>query len=85
MAQVFRLGLELPEVGYEAFLLSAADTLSPIPSLELVRAAFGMVPEIRKPEWFAANPHAALYDISKARRVLGYTPPSDWRRLVAPR
>lgn len=81
VAQAFRLALELPSVAYEAFLISAADTLSPIPSLELVRAAFGTVPEIRNPEWFVANPHASLYDISKARRLLGYQPASDWRRL----
>ncbi len=82
VAQAFRLALGLPAVSYESFLISAADTLSPIPSLELVRAAFGPVPEIRNPEWFVANPHASLYDISKAKRLLGYQPRSDWRRLV---
>lgn len=82
VAQAARLALELPRVGYEAFLIGAADTLSPVPSLELVHRAFGALPEIRRPEWFAANPHASLYDIGKAMRVLGYHPRSDWRRFV---
>lgn len=82
VAQAFRLALALPRVDYEAFLIGAADTLSPIPSLELARGAFGALPEVRRPEWFAANPHASLYDIRKAMRVLGYRPRSDWRRLV---
>lgn len=83
VAQAVRLALELPlpRGGYEAFLVGAADTLSPVPSLELVRRAFGTLPEIRKPEWFAERPHASLYDIGKAMRVLGYRPRSDWRRL----
>jgi sugar phosphate isomerase/epimerase len=79
VAQAFRLALALPRVDYEAFLIGAADTLSPIPSLELARGAFDALPEVRRPEWFAANPHASLYDIRKAMRVLGYRPGSDWR------
>jgi len=82
VAQAFRLALELRAVSYEAFLVGAADTLSPVPSLELAREAFGRIPPIRKPEWFAANPHASLYDIGKAIRVLGFRPRSSWRALV---
>ena len=81
VAQAFRLALELPRVTYEAFLIGAADTLSPVPSLKLVKEAFGGLPPIRRPEWFEQNPHASLYDISKAMRVLGYKPMSNWRRL----
>jgi nucleoside-diphosphate-sugar epimerase len=85
VAQAFRLALALPLApgAYETFLIGAADTLSPVPSLELVERAFGTLPEIRKPEWFAGRPHASLYDIGKAMRVLGYRPRSDWRRLAA--
>lgn len=81
VAQAFRLALELPAVSYEAFLIGAADTLSPVPSLKLVEEAFGRLPPIRRPEWFERNPNASLYDISKARRVLGYRPTSNWRKF----
>ena len=43
--------------------------------------AFGQLPPIRRPEWFEHNPNASLYDISKARRVLGYRPTSNWRKF----
>jgi UDP-glucose 4-epimerase len=82
VAQAFRLALDLPKVTYEVFLIGAADTLSPVPSLELAKKAFGALPPIQKPEWFARNPHASLYDISKAMRVLGYRPTSNWRKFL---
>lgn len=82
VAQAFRLALELPRVTYDAFLIGAADTLSAVPSLELAREAFERLPPVRKPEWFTANPHASLYDIGKAMRVLGFRPRSSWRALV---
>ena len=48
----------------------------------MVKERFGKLPEVRKPEIFERNPHASILDISRARRVLGFEPTSDWKRLI---
>lgn len=82
VARAFRLALEREGTGFEAFFASAADTISPMPTLELVERRFGALPEVRDPALYEANPHAAIYDITRAREALGYAPTSDWRRWV---
>jgi hypothetical protein len=54
---------------------------SPTPTLELVAQKFGRLPEIRNRLLYARNPHASIYDIARAERVLGFEPQSDWRRF----
>ena len=49
----------------------------------MMRERLGRLPEIRKPEVFERNPYASIFDTSRARRVLGFEPKSDWRRLFA--
>jgi UDP-glucose 4-epimerase len=66
--------------GFEIFFIGAPNTLAAEPTLALVERRFGMLPEIRRPELYAGDPHAALFDIAKARRLLGYEPSRDWRR-----
>jgi hypothetical protein len=41
------------------------------------------VPEVRKPDVYRQNPHASVYDISRAREILGWTPSVAWADLVA--
>ncbi len=74
-----RLALEKVS-GFEIFFIGAPNTLAPEPTLDLVARRFGKLPEIRRPELFRENPNAALFDIAKARRLLGYRPLADWRR-----
>lgn len=74
-ARAFRLALEVDLRGsrFEAFFVSAASTLAPEPTLErLARWLDGPLPEIRKPGIWEANPHAPLYDLARARDVLGF-------------
>ncbi len=66
--------------GCETFFIGAPNTIAAEPTLELVRRRFGRLPEIRRPELYERDPHAALFDIAKARRLLGYAPSRDWRR-----
>lgn len=80
VAAAFRLALEADSIRNDAFLIGAADTRSSEPTLRLVQRRYGRLPEIRKPELYAAQPNAAVFDISHARDVLGYRPTSDWRR-----
>jgi nucleoside-diphosphate-sugar epimerase len=78
------VGLALDKVsGFETFFVSAPNTLVAEPTLDLVRRRFGKPPEIRRPELYRDEPHAALFDISKARRLLDYAPCGDWRRHLA--
>jgi UDP-glucose 4-epimerase len=69
--------------GFEIFFIGAPNTLAPAPTLDLVKRRFGKTIEVRRPELYRAEPHAALFDIAKARRLLGYTPSGDWRRHLA--
>jgi nucleoside-diphosphate-sugar epimerase len=69
--------------GFEIFFIGAPNTIAAEPTLELVQRRFGRMPEIRRPELYARDPHAALFDIGKARRLLGYAPSGDWRRHLA--
>ncbi|MFQ5974379.1 MAG: NAD-dependent epimerase/dehydratase family protein [Alphaproteobacteria bacterium] len=82
MALSFLRALELGETAYDCFFISAADTLSERPTLELIQERFGYLPEVRKPKVYEQRPTAAIWDISHAREVLGFEPQSDWRRLV---
>lgn len=73
-ARACRLGLEAPPPGFEAFHITAADTLSRTPTLELVRRHFPEV-EVRAS---LAGPVSA-WSIAKAERLLGYVPRYSWR------
>jgi UDP-glucose 4-epimerase len=66
--------------GFEIFFIGAPNTE---PTLDLVAHRFGRTIEIRRPELYRANPHAALFDIAKAQTLLGYAPSADWRRHLA--
>jgi len=83
VAQAFRLALELGKAPYQAFFISAANGLNTRPTLEMLRARYGAVPQIRKPDHFRKNAHASVLDVSRARDVLGFEPTSDWRRMIA--
>ncbi len=71
-ARAFRLALELGRVDYEVFFVSGPRILAPEPTLDRLRAHLGHLPELRKPEVYAENPQAPLYDLEHAREVLGF-------------
>ncbi|MCP5153529.1 MAG: NAD(P)-dependent oxidoreductase [Ectothiorhodospiraceae bacterium] len=82
VARAFRLALEL-DLGtqrFERFFLSADVTLSPEPTLERLAAWLkGPLPPIRDPGVWEANPHAPLYDLRRAREILGFEAEHDAR------
>lgn len=82
VAAAFGLALAYDGAAYEVFFISAADTLSPQPTLELVKRFYGKLPQVRNPELYRQNPNAAIFDISRAQKHLGYRPRSDWRRFA---
>jgi nucleoside-diphosphate-sugar epimerase len=82
-ARAFRLALELAEVRFATFFVSAAVTLAPEPTLERLARALGHLPEVRRPEIWRENPHAPLYDLGPTRDVLGLAPEHDARHLIS--
>lgn len=82
VVQGIRRALTIKHRGFNAFYLSAEDTLSSEPTLDFLKRAYGVLPEIRKPDLFRSNPRAAMWDLEHSRRVLGFEPQSDWRRLL---
>ncbi|GBC97665.1 Uronate dehydrogenase [bacterium HR17] len=66
--------LEAPFTGHEAFFICAADTHSVVPTAELVAAAYPDVPLRRE-----LRGHEGVFDLSKAKRLLGWEPRYSWR------
>jgi nucleoside-diphosphate-sugar epimerase len=75
VAQSCRLALGA-DVGAEAFVIAAGDTVMRRPSRELMAEVYPGVP-VRDVD----GEHGTLLDIRKARRVLGYSPDFTWREL----
>ena len=65
------------EYPYEAFFLTARDTFYALPTLEVLARVFDPLPEVRDQAYFDANPHASVFDIRKAQRLLGWQPRFD--------
>lgn len=83
VAQGFELALALEDGRYDCFFVGAADGLNTRPTLELLQERFGRLPEIRRPEVYAENPTAGVFDITHAREKLGYRPRLTWRDFGA--
>lgn len=64
---------------FEAFFLSARNTLYPVPTLDLMRAIWDELPPLKDPSYYQADPYASVYDIRKAQRLLGWVPRDEWQ------
>lgn len=73
-AQAVLRALELESVGFERFIIAAADTVSDRPNAELLAAVYPDVPVTRE-----VGPNETLLSIDKARRILDYSPKHSWR------
>jgi nucleoside-diphosphate-sugar epimerase len=78
-ARAFRLALEMKYTGFDKFFVSANVTLSPEPTLERLARVLGRLPEVRRPDIYAENPFAPLYDLMRSREVLGFDAQHDAR------
>ena len=76
-AQAIERALENAPVGFDRFIIAAADTVMSRPNAELLAEVFPDVPVTR-----AVAPNETLLSIDKARRVLGYAPQHSWRDHV---
>jgi nucleoside-diphosphate-sugar epimerase len=83
IARAFRLALEAPALPrFEGLFISAGSTMAPNPTIERLEKYLGHPVEVRRPDVYARNPFAPLYDLGLARDVLGYVPQHDLRHLL---
>jgi len=68
---------------YDTFFLGAPNTLCEEPTLERLRVRWGALPELRRPDLYANDPMAGLYDSSRACEKLRFAPTRNWRTLLA--
>ena len=66
---------------FEAFFITARDTFHPIETLEMLRLIYAGLPRVRDVAHFRDCPHASVFDIRKAERLLGWQPQFDWRGI----
>lgn len=83
VARCFRLALEVDFGAFDIFNVAARDTIGPLDSLAHLERELGALPEVRKPERYAADPTASLIDSSHAREVLGWEAMRTWCEVVA--
>lgn len=65
--------------GHERFWVSAPDTVTETPTVEIVESVF---PEARRRDGFPESEYAALLDTSKAESLLEWTPEWQWRERL---
>ena len=82
-ARAFVLALELRDVRSELFVITAADSFEPSPTIDHIANTYGARPDVRRPEAYARNPRASAWDITHAREVLGWTPARSWEDFAA--
>jgi nucleoside-diphosphate-sugar epimerase len=66
---------------FEALIFSARNSLYPVPTLDLMRAIWGELPPLKDPSYYEADPYASVYDIRKAKRLLGWVPQDEWENF----
>jgi UDP-glucose 4-epimerase len=82
VVQAFRLSFENDDIKYGIFNIGAEDTPSSWESLQLARYFYPEVP-ISNPLIYLVDRKKALWDISKARKELGFRPAHSWSKSFA--
>lgn len=82
-ARAFRLALEMRDIHFERFYLSAETTLAPEPTLDRLERILARRIEVRRPDTYVRNPFAPLYDLTPTHERLGFTAEYDQRDIVA--
>jgi nucleoside-diphosphate-sugar epimerase len=83
-ARAFRLALEVEKPRFAAYFISGRNTMAPKPTLERLQCYLGVKVPVLRPEVYARNPFAPLYDLEAARDELGYEAQFDLRPLLYP-
>jgi nucleoside-diphosphate-sugar epimerase len=75
------LGLSAPGIAHDAFLLAADDTLTDVPTAELVDRYYPDTPwsQMTRDTYLTGKPHRSLIDCAHAKAALGWSPRHSWR------
>jgi len=82
-ARCFRQALEADVDEFDSFYVTADDTFSPAPTLEVVNRQYGTMPAVQDADRFANNPRASAFDNSRSKNILNWDPQGSWPELVA--
>lgn len=77
-ATAFRAALEAEHIPWGIFQIASTGTYSALPTLDVVKREFGVVPELRCPVRYAGGSRASIYDTSETTKYLGWKPVHDW-------
>ena len=80
VSQACRLAMESENIQCESIFITAEDTFSEEASIELIGKNYPSVRRISNDYLIEKN--KSLFDISKARKLLGYAPQYKWRRVI---
>lgn len=80
VAQACRLAVESENIECESVFIAAEDTFSDDASIDLIRKNYPKVKQIS--DEYLIEKHKPMFDISKAKKLLGYRPQYKWREVV---
>jgi nucleoside-diphosphate-sugar epimerase len=81
-AAAFRLALETNTTKFAGYFISGKTTMANEPTLDRLRTYLGRDVPVRRPEIYARNPFAPLYDLDAAREGLGFEAQYDLRPML---
>lgn len=83
VASAFWLALTADLEPFEVLNIGASDTMSPAPTLDVIKRTFAADIPITDPALFEHFPRAAVFSSSRAQHRLGWQPSGDWSGFVA--
>lgn len=81
LARAFRAAVEVENIAFDTFFISADDTCHSDPTLDWYRPVVGTEPQVSQPAIFSANPRASIFSSTKAKEKLGWHPTSNFLEL----
>ena len=82
-ARAFAAALDVEIDSLCCCTITAADTMSVHPTVDVLAGTFGARAPVTRPDLFARDPRASPYDLEAARIGLGWQPRDRWSDLVA--
>lgn len=79
VAEAFRLAIDAPWRGFDAFWLTAPSTLHAVPTMDRIRTAFGRLPETVDHAHYRQRPFAPMFETGRAEQLLGWRALHDHR------